>query len=203
MVTARRRRSISGYALGLAGDKQFKKYYLVAIPDGELVVRAIALQKEISALYKVYREPFPPLHLTVAVIAFPLTALFKITELLSETTKEFLPLKLSTLGAGCFPEPYKSIHLSVERTEELAGLSSKVVALMTGAGYSADPFKNWDYHISLVNRNYAAREWTEAEFEEACLRISREQLVFSGTAKRLELWDPAFPPLTVLASFHP
>lgn len=197
----RRSQSINEYALGLAGDKQPKKYYLVAIPDGELAVKAKALQEEISELYKVYREPFPPLHLTVAVIAFPPAALVNITEQLAGFAKDFLPLKLSTLGAGCFPDPYKSIHLSVERTDELVRLSSTVFALLTGIGYSADSFNSWDYHISLVNRNYAAREWTEAEFEEACLHLSREQLVLTGTAKRLELWDPAFPPLNVLASF--
>ena len=177
------------------------KYYLVAIPEGKIAEKGEALQKEFSALYRIYCEPYPPLHITVAVLSFPLEALAQIETNLAEAIKSRLPLKLLTLGESCFPDPYKSINLSIERSRELVNLSTRVIELITDAGFIAESFDGWDYHISLVNRNYAAREWTEAEFEDACRRLRKERLVLTGTAHRLELWDPQFPPLKVLASF--
>lgn len=194
---------ISESSCGSKEDRQFPKYYLVAIPEGEIADRAKALQKELSTLYGIYREPYPPLHITVGVITFPARELYSIQTKLQNTVIPYLPLKLSTLGESCFPDPHKSINLSIERTGELVELSSKVIALVNEAGFSADSFENWDYHISLVNCNYATREWTEEEYEEACRRLRRERLVLTGAARRLELWDPAFPPLKVLATFGP
>ncbi len=183
-------------------DRQSARYYLVAIPEGELAARAEALQKEFSLRYGVYREPYPPLHVTVAVIDLLPAELSRIKPKLAETIKPFLPLQLIALGESCFPEPYKSINISIEHTAELIRLSTAVINLVTGLGYNAVSFDGWDYHISLVNCNFAAREWSEEEFEEACRRLSQEQLSLSGAARRLELWEPLFPPLKVVAAFN-
>jgi 2'-5' RNA ligase len=177
-------------------------YYLVAILEGAIAARGEALQKEFSRRYRVYREPYPPLHLTVGVLSFPTDRLAPLREILAGIIVPFLPLALRTLGESCFPAPFKSINLSVENTRPLAGLSERVARAVTSAGYEAEAFENWDYHISLVNCNYAAREWSEAEYQEACRRLARENLVLTGQSRRLELWDPAFPPLKILAAFE-
>ncbi len=182
-------------------EEQNLRYYLVAIPEGEIADKGKALQKEFSTLYQIYREPYPPLHITVGVLSFPLEKLARIQSKIAEVIKPSLPLRLLTLGESCFPDPYKSINLSIERSKELVELSARVIDFVTGIGFTAEPFDGWDYHISLVNRNYAAREWTEAEFEDACRRLRKERLILNGTARRLELWDPEYPPLKVLASF--
>lgn len=159
------------------------------------------MQKEFSALYRIYNEPYPPLHITVGVLSFPPEELVRLQAKLAEAIKAGLPLRLLTLGESCFPDPYKSINLSIERSKELVTLSTRVSELISGAGFTAESFAGWDYHISLVNRNYAAREWSETEFADACRRLRKERLVLTGAASRLELWDPEFPPLKVLASF--
>jgi len=173
----------------------------VAIPEGELAEKAAELQREFSMLYGIYIEPYPPLHLTIAVISFPPSKLTTVEPELASAVRTSLPLKLASEGYSCFPEPYKSINLSITRSGDLTELSSKVITLIGEIGCSADKLESWDYHISLVNRNYAAREWTEAEYEEACRRLSQKQLIYTGEANRLELWDPEFPPLKVLAAF--
>ena len=58
------------------------------------------------------------------------------------------------------------------------------------------------YLVAIPEGELAAREWTEEEFEDACRRLSQEQLSLSGTAHRLELWEPLFPPLKVVAVFN-
>lgn len=192
---------INGYRCDLEVDRQSARYYLVAIPEGEMAARAEALQKEFSLRYGIYREPYPPLHVTVAVIELPPAGLSRLRPKLAEIIKPFLPLQLIAQGESCFPEPYKSINISIKHTPELVQLSAAVINLVTGLGYNAVSFDGWDYHISLVNCNYAAREWSEEEFEDACRRLSQEKLSFSGTARRLELWEPLFPPLRVVTAF--
>jgi 2'-5' RNA ligase len=183
-------------------DETERNYYLVATLEGAIAAIGKALQKEFSRCYRVYREPYPPLHLTVGVLSFPLDKLEPLEEILAGVVAPFLPLALRTLGESCFPAPFKSINLSVERSRPLSDLSTRVARAVTGAGFSAEPFDHWDYHISLVNCNYAAREWSEAEYQEACRRLARENLRLSGQSRRLELWDPVFPPLRILAAFE-
>jgi len=187
----RRNLSINSNSCKSRADGQYPRYYLAAIPEGEMEMKALALQKEFST------------HITVGILAFPSDQFERLRSGLAAAVIAYLPLKLATLGESCFPEPYKSINLSIERTRELAGLSAKVFELVEGLGFTAESFEGWDYHISLVNGNYAAREWTKAEYEDACRRLSRERLALTGTARRLELWNPQFPPLKVLASFGP
>ena len=183
-------------------NDQPDKYYLVAIPDGDIAVRGAALQEGFSRSYGVYSDPYPPLHLTVGVLSFPPGSLEKVKAAMAGAIIPFLPLTLLSLGESCFPAPFKSINLSIERSATLVELSARVHRAVTGAGYGAESFEHWDYHISLVNCNYAAREWSEAEFREACRLLARENLVLTGSARRLELWEPSFPPLKILASFE-
>lgn len=201
-------RSGGGGALILPGsctrglDEQAGRHYLAAIPEGEIAARGSALQKEFAARYGVYREPYPPLHLTVAVLYFPPAHLAAVREALSAAVAPFLPLALQTASESCFPAPFKSINFAVVRSEALVKLSARAGEAAASAGFTAESFEYWDYHISLVNCNYAVREWSEAEYQEACLRLAREKLQLKGWARRLELWDPSFPPLKVLAVFE-
>ena len=133
--------------------EQWRKYYLVAIPEGEIAERGNALQRYFSQKYGVYREPYPPLHLTVGILCFPPGRLAEITRRLAGVIGPRLPLELFTLGESCFPAPDKSINLAVEQSPALLEIFARVAETVEAAGCEAESFDQWDYHISLVNCN--------------------------------------------------
>ena len=173
----------------------------MAIPGGDIAVKGKALQEKYSRQYGIYRKPYPPLHLTVGILYFPLNFLEQLHMILEEVVRPFFPLHLKSTRASCFPDPHRSINLALEPSASLTKLSAKVIEAVNAAGFSAESFEQWDYHLSLVNCYYASRAWSEAEYREACRQLAKENLCLEGYSHRLELWGPDFPPLKVLARF--
>lgn len=182
-------------------QKSNDRYYLAAIPEGAVLEAGLALQQELARRYPIYRRPYPPLHVTVGVFCCPGKRLDPLYPHLERVVPPFLPLELAVEGAVCFPAPYHSINLGIRRTVALAQLSEAARQAAASAGFAAQPFADWDYHISLLNSHYARRELTEEEYREACRLMEEREIRPQSAAHRVELWDPAFPPLTVLARF--
>lgn len=182
--------------------RQWKKYYLAAIPEGEIACKGRELQALFSNRYGVYRKPYPPLHVTVGIITFPREEIMTIIEAIKVSVKPYLPVDLLSTGESCFPQPYKSLNLSIETTKQLVNLSETIKETVENTGFIAESFESWDYHISLVNSNYAAREWRDEEYKEACRFLTRQNIRLKGGARRLEMWEPDFPPLTIAARFE-
>lgn len=179
-----------------------EKYYLVALPEDRILKRALKLQKEFSIRYRVYEDPFPPLHVTIGILYIPHgRELAAATTLLKPLLRRYLPFRLTVRGSSCFPPPYKSVNLKVTSSRKLRHMSRQVIKTLQPSGVKGHPMDHWDYHISLVNTVFAVREWTEAEYLEACEILSRENLHLSCQVRHIQLWHPEFPPLEVLADF--
>ncbi len=180
------------------------KFYLVALPENKVLQRALKLQEEFSRRYKVYEHPFPPLHVTVGILYIPRArGLAVATSLLKPLLPPFLPFRLTVQGRSCFPPPYKSVNLRVASSKKLRQISRETVKTLEGAGIKCHPMDGWDYHISLVNTAFAAREWSEEEYLEACEWLAKEHIRLACHARHIQLWHPEFPPLNVLADFNP
>lgn len=178
-------------------------YYLAARLEGELLEKALMLQEYLATRYSLYQKPYPPLHVTVGVI-LPQNkkSLSKAVELLKSTVENYLPFDIRAISINCFDRPYKSVNLLIEKNHKLSSLSAEVYQVMQENNIEARPFNNWDYHISLANTYYAAREWTYQEFREAVSLLRSEEINHKCTISKIELWDPIFPPLKVLAAYN-
>ncbi|HHX76898.1 MAG TPA: 2'-5' RNA ligase family protein [Firmicutes bacterium] len=175
-------------------------YYLVALPEKEILKKALKLQEEFSQRYGIYEPPYPPIHLTLAIIQpASESELAQAISLLTSLLPQFLPFRLHVKGISCFSPPYKSLNLAVAPSEELLTITRTVITRLATCGINSHAMEGWDYHISLVNTVFAAREWTEEEFNEACAQLARENLALTCTVNNAELWSPTFPPLKVLA----
>ncbi len=177
-------------------------YYLVALPRGEVMHWAAIFQQELAERYGVYDKPYPPLHITVGII-YPENEqeLQKAARLLDELFSRAVPFPVTITSASCFAPPYKSLNLSVERNAALEAITSKTYELLQTHGISAQAMQDWDFHISLVNRIFARRELTGEEFQEACRMLQDISLSLTCDIQKIQLWSPAFPPLSVIASF--
>lgn len=179
-----------------------EKYYLVALPEDRILKRALQLQKEFSRRYRVYQEPFPPLHVTLGILYIPRgRELAAASRLLTPLLQRHLPFRLKVKGSSCFPPPYKSVNLKVVSPRKLRHISRQVSKALQPAGIKCHPMEDWDYHISLVNTVFAVREWTEEEYLEACELLGQEKLHLSCRIRHVQLWYPEFPPLKVMGNF--
>lgn len=180
-----------------------EKYYLVALPEKRVLERALELQEEFSKRYGVYEHPFPPLHLTVGILYVPQADVGEVAiKLLDPLISRLLPFRLGVKGISCFPPPYKSVNLRVTPSKKLRQISRQTVKTMELAGIKCHPMEGWDYHISLVNTSFAAREWSEAEYLEACRLLGKERINLGCQVKSIQLWSPEFPPLRVMHEFN-
>lgn len=177
-------------------------FYLVALPRGEVMRWAAIFQQELAERYNVYDKPYPPLHITVGII-YPENEqeLQKAIRLLEGLFAKTAPFPVKITGASCFAPPFKSLNLSVERDAALESISNKTYEILQAHGISAQAMDDWDFHISLVNRVFARRELTGEEFQEACHVLQGVSLSLTCDIKQIQLWSPAFPPLSVIASF--
>ena len=179
------------------------KYYLVAIPEDQVLERARELQREFSRRYRVYDHNFPPLHVTLGIlyISHGHNGWKDAVKLLSPLLHRQLPFRLTVKGTNCFPPPYKSVNLKVASTKKLRHISREIIKTLQPAGIKCQPMEGWDYHISLVNTVFAARQWTEEEYLEACELLGKEKVHLACRVRHIQLWLPEFPPLKVLADF--
>ena len=178
-------------------------YYLVVLLEGELLKKAAELQNLLATRYNLYKGPYPPLHVTVGVIAPENeTELAKTTSLLKPCMEKHLPFIIRSTGIGCFDSPYKSVNMLINKNESISALSAEVYKTMVSNSIDARSFENWDYHVSLANTFYASREWSYKEFQEAASLLAGEKFDLKCTVSTAQLWDPNFPPLRVLAAYR-
>lgn len=180
------------------------KIYLVALPEEPVLGRALELQEYFSNKYQVYEAPLPPLHVTMAILyANHPGSLSAAINSLNPLLPSFLPFSLTVRGCSCFPPPYKSLNLKVVPSKKLRHVSLQAIRTLETAGIQCHSMDHWDYHISLVNPVFALREWEEKEYLEACRLLKKESIDLTCRVRRLQLWDPQFPPLRILADYSP
>ena len=177
----------------------WKPYYLVATPSGEIVADLLRLQKFISRRFRMYQPPYPSLHLTVGVIESGYS-IDKAFPVLSRIAEEYEALTVRIDGERCFPSPFSSVGVAVS-SAKLAHLAGHVEGALLKARLTPRTFSGWNFHINLVSPLYAKRRWSAREFMEACKLMKLHGPSGHCYLSGLELWEPDFPPLTIIERF--
>ncbi|MFW0861515.1 MAG: hypothetical protein AAGT88_05410 [Dethiobacter sp.] len=176
-----------------------KPFYIVAIPEGIIMSELLKLQKLISRKFKMYTEPYPTLHLTVGILKNDQKLELAVPVLL-DTINSLSPFSVRIQGKSCFKAPFLSVGVDIQ-SHPLSYLAGKLEGTLLKAGFSPHSFSRWDFHISLVSPHFAGRQWSNAEFNQACEIVKRYAQVGIAHISRLELWAPDFPPLNILGQF--
>ncbi|HHY20053.1 MAG TPA: hypothetical protein GX522_09150 [Firmicutes bacterium] len=169
------------------------RLFIVAILEGELLKRALFLQKLFAAKYHLYKGSLPPLHITLDVVDAPEKfRIEKTREAVQEASQELNPFNVKTTGFACFPPPYKSLGLLIKKNEELHTAVGKIRNYLARKRISTlNPFgEDWIFHLTLVNKFLADREWTEKEFFEACNIVEDVPLDLAGQVVGIAIWHP-------------
>jgi 2'-5' RNA ligase len=170
-----------------------KRLFVVALCEGELKNRALLLQKIFAEKYQIYKRLLPPLHITLEVVYAPDNRAIEGTvEAIKKATQSIGPFAVKSKGFTCFPPPYKSIGLLIEKNHELDLAVTKIRScLEENKVLVANPFgQNWIFHLTLVNTFLADRKWSDAEFFTACNLVENVPLDVTGEVERIEIWHP-------------
>jgi hypothetical protein len=176
-----------------------KPYYIVAVPEGPVMERLRELQALLSRRFAMYIEPFPSLHITVGVFARDADEKHAL-DVLDELSSRCRRFRVRVAGKQCFSEPFLSVGVAVQ-SDTLSYLAGCLEGRLWQEGLSPRSFARWDFHISLVSPHFARRQWSLQEFQLACRMLENINPAGFCTLDRLELWEPDFPPLSVLGGF--
>ncbi len=176
-----------------------KPFYIVAIPEGIIMNKLLKLQKLISRKFKMYTEPYPTLHLTVGILSHN-QKFEHAVPVLHEMIRSLPSFPVRIQGESCFRAPFLSVGVDIQ-SQPLSFLAGKLEGTLLKAGFFPHSFSRWDFHISLVSPHFAGRQWSNAEFNQACEIVKRHAPAGVAHVYRLELWEPNFPPLNILGQF--
>lgn len=171
-----------------------KRLFIVGIVEGDLMKKAIVLQKLFAEKYQLYHNSLPNLHITLEIVEEDENNLGKIRDAVMRVSQHIEKFTVRATGFACFPPPYKSVGLLIEKTTELTYAINTVEEYLDIYGIkSVKPFgSEFVYHLTLANTFLADRKWSEAEFFEACAMVDRVKapLSLSGTLSQIAIWHP-------------
>jgi 2'-5' RNA ligase len=167
-------------------------YAVGTIPENIREHMAI-YQKRFSLMYGLYEDKYPELHITLAKLSYNdendvKCLIGKLGEVLKGQRMIYTEIK----GICCFDPPYKSVNFHVETNPELQGLTRVIIenAQYCGIAHQSLVYP-WQYHISIANPAFAKREWSDAEYKQACTLLKNEEYNQGFMMKAVELWYPS------------
>lgn len=169
------------------------RLFIVGLCQGEIIDKALLMQKLLSEKYKIYKRRLPPLHLTFEVVEAPEEQIIaKVKDAIFQASLNISSFPIRTNGFACFPPPYKSVGLLIEKNEELEFASGIIKKQLNRVGiYATNPFgKDRVYHLTIVNTFLADRKWSEEEFLEVCHVVDKVPLDLQGMVMQIALWHP-------------
>ncbi|MDP4144863.1 MAG: 2'-5' RNA ligase family protein [Bacillota bacterium] len=177
------------------------KYYLVALFDNDSYNFVEGIQKDICKKHKLYKK-LPTLHITLEILDDP--NMEELHKVLSEILSPYKKFRVCLNGVICFDPPYKSVNLRVENKGYLVRLARIINEKLSLRGFNVkDTIHNWDLHVSLANTNYAARNWSEAEYYAACESIKSKGIQKLARIDRIELWKPVNNKKSMVVQSYP
>ena len=189
-----------------AEDQYPLTLFLMARPSGRVYELGTAIQNYINDRFELFpKGELPPLHMTVERITVESEAeIRRASQIIGPCVAEYSAFEMRVTGFSCFGSPHKSVNLRVERDRVLEALAIDLNERLMRAGFEVrDSIGDYEYHISLVNPNFALREWSESEYEEACMIVKDAETAVMWPVDELELWYPWYLPSLRIEAVYP
>lgn len=168
-----------------------KDLYMVALLPNHIKNQLSKYQKEISNIYGLYDE-YPELHITLSKLIYnDEEQIFNLISTLKYKLSGQKPFPVEIDGASCFSPPYKSVNIHVIKNQYLINLS-KIIDDSAAEFNMAptDTYKDREYHISIANPNFAKKDWSDKEYEEACYLLQGKDIHRQFLIDTLQIWYP-------------
>ncbi|MGM0409795.1 MAG: 2'-5' RNA ligase [Bacillota bacterium] len=177
--------------------------FVVFTLGGKVFRLAKRIQKMIAEHYDLYdNEEYPVLHLTIDRIKKD--KFQKAVEVLDEVVNELEDINIYIEEIDCFKEEIDSpkdengnklLLLDVKNTISLQKSAKKIHDSLAEKNISTiDNYEQWNFHITLVNNNFASNPISEKDFSELCYLFEDLKVPFNSFASTLEIWKASLDP---------
>lgn len=180
-----------------------KEYFIVLIPDQELIETAAQVQKIVAEHYNLYPDQIhPQLHITIDRI--DKNKAVQAETILTEKLKEFKQIEIEVDRFSCirFSDQHQLV-LEVNETPSLKRFSEAVHTSLAEADISKiENYDEWMFHITIISNIFAKNPIPMDELTEICLFMEGMSRPLTANAEQLEIWRPTLDPVEkVIASF--
>jgi hypothetical protein len=166
-------------------------YYLVAILDSESYTKLELIQRDICTKYNLFApyEKLPTLHITLETMDGPDLSL--LDKSIREVLENYSSFETACNGVICFEPPFKSVNLSILQGGVIESLSHDLNSYLKEKGFKVrDNLSHYKLHVSLANSFFSKKNWTDLEYEDACLFAQISSCNIKIKINELQLWKP-------------
>lgn len=166
-------------------------YYLVALLDSESYEKVEAIQRNICTRYNLFasEDSLPTLHITLETIDEP--DLQALDQSIQKVLKNYTSIEVFCDGIICFDPPHKSVNLNILKGGMLEILSHNFNTYLREKGFNVrHDIPNYKLHISLANSFFSKKQWSDIEYEDACIFAQNNSCNIRIIVNQLQLWKP-------------
>ena len=168
------------------------KLFCVLLPGGQVLKTARRIQKRISEHYNIYEKgSYPQIHITInrikkKSVSYVLDSMDKLVR------ENDSPIELIIDKFRCYHSDKNNfLVLTLKKTPSLHDFSCRLHSKLSVRGLSTiENFDKWEYHITLINNDFAKNPLTYNQFNELCFRLDEVNNSYISYADKLELWRP-------------
>ncbi|MFW6035081.1 MAG: 2'-5' RNA ligase family protein [Halothermotrichaceae bacterium] len=168
-----------------------EELFIVLLPGGQVLKKAVEMQKYLSEYYNIYKEnKLPELHITIDRIKKE--NLKRVKQIVNEEIKKTGPIKIKLSQFECYQLSKNDfLVLKLEKTSSLMKFSSSLHQRLKAEALSTiDDYEKWKFHITIISSLFAENPLSQKDFDEVCLLLEGEQTCYTSPAERLEIWIP-------------
>ncbi|MDW7675082.1 MAG: 2'-5' RNA ligase family protein [Bacillota bacterium] len=167
-------------------------FYLVAIPNGDLLAEAKRIQKILADSFDIYLNEPPPLHITIcAVKKLSEEELQEFAYIVNEVIAELSVFSVKAAKFDCFYNTHNCLVLKLEENSILKNLQASLQQRLAAKNFLApSPVTDWIFHITVISELFADTPLSLEQFTKICQRISLPKSQLTGCVEAIELWRP-------------
>lgn len=168
------------------------EFFIVLLPEGEVLKRASAVQQIIAEQYQVYAAGnYPGIHITIN--RFKRVDVRPVQAIIKEVLKNSRPIEIVLQQFACYKNTAQNsfLVLKLKETSSLREFSYTLHHRLARGGFSTiSDYTKWEFHITVISNLFSDNPIPAIDFENLCLSLAGEKYPSSAWAERLEIWSP-------------
>lgn len=162
----------------------------------------LEIQQLISEHYQLYKDnQYPELHITIDRIKRKEAK--NGIEIIKNIAKKTGIFSILINNFKCLKANNNFLTLKVNSSPKLIKLANNIHQTLEKKDLSTiDNYKEWNFHMTLINNYFSNNPIPDSEFTELCTRLDGLKHTVKLPIKALEIWKPTLDPAEkVVASF--
>lgn len=181
-----------------------EELFIVLVPDDKFLESVLRLQQKVGEIYNLFEDDeYPQLHITLDRVkkSFQQRAEMVIKQFVNSAA----PVQIKLDHYSCFYlTDDRHLVLKLAETESLFNFAYGIHNRLKSANLSTiEDYKEWIFHMSVVNNMFADNPIPLDEFDNICLLLEGLESPSTFTVDTLQIWRPTLEAEEkVVRSYH-